>query len=122
MAKPSFGWNPLWHLQITRGSKEKILLRFRKLWRTMQMNSSIAGRNISEIEIQNISGFGIWLLVRGKEYFMSYEKFPWFKNSNINQILNVNLSPTGKLYWPDLDIDLSIEILDAPERFPLVAK
>jgi hypothetical protein len=39
------------------------------------MNSSVAGKNISEIEIQNISGFGIWLLVRGKEYFMSYEMF-----------------------------------------------
>jgi hypothetical protein len=88
----------------------------------MQMNSSVAGKNISEIEIQNISGFGIWLLVRGKEYFMSYEKFPWFKNTNVNQILNVNLSPSGKLYWPDLDIDLSVEILEAPERFPLIAK
>ena len=86
------------------------------------MNSSVDGKNISEIEIQNISGFGIWLLVRGKEYFMSYEKFPWFKNTNINQILNVNLSPTGKLYWSDLDIDLSVEILEAPERFPLIAK
>jgi hypothetical protein len=53
---------------------------------------------------------------------MSYEKFPWFKNTNVNQILNVNLSPSGKLYWPDLDIDLSVEILDAPERFPLIAK
>jgi hypothetical protein len=88
----------------------------------MQMTSSVAGKNISEIEIQNISGFGIWILIRGKEYFMSYEKFPWFKNTNINQILNVSLSPTGKLYWPDLDIDLSVEILEAPERFPLIAK
>ncbi len=86
------------------------------------MTSSVAGKNISEIEIQNISGFGIWILIRGKEYFMSYEKFPWFKNTNINQILNVSLSPTGKLYWPDLDIDLSVEILEAPERFPLIAK
>lgn len=86
------------------------------------MTSSVAGKNISEIEIQNISGFGIWILIRGKEYFMSYEKFPWFKNTNINQILNVSLSPTGKLHWPDLDIDLSVEILEAPERFPLIAK
>ena len=37
-------------------------------------------------------------------------------------ILNVDLSPTGKLHWPDLDIDLSTEILQAPERFPLIAK
>lgn len=88
----------------------------------MPMSSNIAGKSISEVEIQNISGFGIWLLVLGKEYFMPFEKFPWFKDANVSHILNVNVSPSGKLHWPDLDIDLSTEILKAPERFPLIAK
>ncbi len=57
-----------------------------------------------------------------RRYFFFSREEPWFKNTNINKILNVNLSPSGKLYWPDLDIDLSVEILDAPERFPLIAK
>ena len=86
------------------------------------MSSNVAGKNISEIEIQSISGFGIWLLVQGKEYFMPYEQFPWFKDAKVGQILNVTLSPSGKLHWPDLDVDLSVEVLEAPERFPLIAK
>jgi len=28
----------------------------------------------------------------------------------------------GHLYWPQLDVDLAIESLEAPEKFPLVAK
>jgi hypothetical protein len=86
------------------------------------MSLNVAGKIISEVKIQNISRFGIWLLVSGKEYFMSFDKFPWFKEANVSHILNVSLSPTGKLHWSDLDIDLSIEILEAPERFPLISK
>ena len=86
------------------------------------MNSSTAGQNISENEILSISAYGIWLLVHGKEYFMPYDKFPWFKDAKVSQILDVSVSPTGKLYWPELDVDLSIDILDAPEHFPLIAK
>ena len=86
------------------------------------MSSNVAGKSISEVEILNISGFGIWLLVSGKEYFMPYDKFPWFRDANVSHILNVTLSPTGKLHWSDLDIDLSTEILEAPDRFPLIAK
>ena len=86
------------------------------------MSSDVAGKNISEIEIQSISGFGVWLLVQGKEYFMPYEQFPWFKDAKVGEILNVTLSPNGKLHWPDLDVDLSVDILEAPERFPLIAR
>jgi hypothetical protein len=97
-------------------------MNYKKLWRPTLMSSNVAGKSISEVEIQNISGFGIWLLVLGKEYFMPYDKFPWFRDANVSHILNVTLSPTGKLHWSDLDIDLSIEILEAPDRFPLIAK
>jgi hypothetical protein len=86
------------------------------------MSSNSPGKSNSEIEIQSISGHGIWLLVRGKEYFMPYEKFPWFKEAKVSQILNVSISGSGNLFWPELDIDLSTEILEAPERFPLIAK
>jgi len=86
------------------------------------MNSNATGQDILEVEIQSISAFGIWLLIRGKEYFMSYEKYSWFKDAKVNQILDVTISPTGNLHWPKLDVDLSIDILEAPERFPLIAK
>ena len=58
--------------------------------------------------------------------YLTFVVMPLMKNCRaakfVNKILNVNLSPSGKLYWPDLDIDLSVEILDAPERFPLISK
>ena len=45
------------------------------------MSLSAPGQNISEVEVTNISVHGVWLLVRDKELFMSYEDFPWFKDN-----------------------------------------
>jgi hypothetical protein len=48
--------------------------------------------------------------------------FPWFREAPIGKILNVELQSPGHLYWPDLDIDLAVESIDHPERFPLVSQ
>jgi hypothetical protein len=80
------------------------------------------GANISQIEITNIDSQGIWLLVEGKEYFLSHENFPWFKESKLADILNVELYSGGHIYWPALDVDLSTTILENPERYPLQSK
>lgn len=37
-------------------------------------------------------------------------------------ILNVEEPRRGHYYWPDLDVDLTEEIIEHPERFPLVAR
>ncbi|MEA1920943.1 MAG: hypothetical protein U9N52_13975 [Campylobacterota bacterium] len=42
-----------------------------------------------EIEVTNISNHGLWILSNEKEYFLSYEQFPWFKDKTINDITNV---------------------------------
>jgi len=44
------------------------------------------------------------------------------KNATVNKILNVEEPFPGYFYWPDLDVDLTIEIIEHPERFPLKAK
>ena len=41
--------------------------------------------------VKNITQFGVWLYVKGKEYFLSYEDYPYFKNKTIRDIQNVNL-------------------------------
>ena len=79
------------------------------------------GISISHTEISNISKYGIWLISEDKEYFMSYEDFPWFKNARVNQISNLEEPSPGHLYWPDLDVDLTLESIENPERFPLKA-
>lgn len=80
------------------------------------------GKNISRVEITNISEHGFWMLLGGAEYFLPFEKYPWFKNANVSSIANVKLSHGRHLYWPDLDVDLTTEILAHPERYPLTYK
>lgn len=86
------------------------------------MSSKALGKSTSATEITNISSHGVWLLAGDRELFMSYDDFPWFKNIAVGKILNVEEPGPGHFYWPDLDIDLTEEIIEHPERFPLKAK
>ena len=79
------------------------------------------GKNTFLAEVTNISSYGIWLLAHDKELFMSYDDFPWFKEQTIKSVVNVVEESHGHFYWPDLDIDLTEEIIKNPERFPLKA-
>ncbi len=74
-----------------------------------------------ETEVTNISSHGLWILSNEKEYFLSYEQFPWFKDKTINDITNVESFGQGHLYWEKLDVDLSLDMIEHPERFPLQA-
>ena len=72
--------------------------------------------------INSISSHGIWLLTGDKELFMPYDEFPWFKDAPVGKILNVEEPTRGHFYWPELDVDLGIESIEHPERFPLKSK
>lgn len=84
------------------------------------MTSETTGINTLEVEVLNISKHGFWLYVKGKEYFLAFEHFPWFKKASIAAILNVELLHSVHLYWPELDVDLEVECLEHPEKYPLV--
>jgi hypothetical protein len=86
------------------------------------MNSLAHGKNISQVEVTHISSHGVWLLLAGTEYFMPFTQFPWFKNARVADILNVEQLQQGHLYWPELDVDLGIDSIDNPQRFPLSAR
>ncbi len=85
------------------------------------MRSSARGGSISDLEVTNISAHSIWLLTSEKELFVPYSDFPRFKEEPVGRILNVEEPTKGHYYWPDLDIDLSLECIEHPERFPLRA-
>ena len=85
------------------------------------MKSCKLGPDTSEVEVTQISKHGIWLLLKEKEHFLSFEDFPWFKDASVSAILNVELLNEHHLCWPNLDIDLALESMEHPERFPLVA-
>lgn len=86
------------------------------------MRSAKLGKRTSAAEVTNVSKHGFWVLIGTKERFVPFEQFPWFRNAAIGQLLNVELPSAHHLYWPDLDVDLAVESIDHPERFPLVSK
>ena len=76
----------------------------------------------SKPEVTQISTNGTWLLLGEKEYFLSFDNFPWFKDASVSAIHNVSLLNANHLYWADLDVDLAVESIKHPDRFPLVSK
>jgi hypothetical protein len=86
------------------------------------MKSSMPGIDTSEVEVTNISKHGLWVLVDDEEQFLPFSQFPWFKGAVLEAILKVERPRPDHLYWPDLDIDLTLESIRHPEKFPLVAK
>ena len=85
------------------------------------MKSLKSGKNTS-ISVENITPFGVWILVGCKEYFLSYRDYPYFKDQTVRSIQNVELLHGFHLYWPDLDVDLEIDNLENPEKYPLKSK
>lgn len=62
------------------------------------------------------------LSVQGCDYFLSYNRVPWMQNAPIRSVLNVQMSGSEAIEWPDLGVDLEIDSLRHPERYPLVIK
>jgi hypothetical protein len=80
------------------------------------------GRVTSEPEVTNISGHGFWLLLDERELFLPFDEFPWFKRAPVEAILNLERPHPGHLHWPDLDVDLSVESIEHPDRYPLTSR
>ncbi len=80
------------------------------------------GRVTSVAEVTHVSKHGFWLLLDAEELFAPFAKFPWFRQATIEQILEVQWPTADHLYWPLLDIDLSVQSIRTPEGFPLMAR
>ena len=83
------------------------------------MKSSTLGKSTSAAEVVGISKHGVWLHVRGEEYFLSFRTFPWFREGTVASILKVKLLLREHLYWPDLHVELELESIKHPEKYPL---
>lgn len=83
------------------------------------MTSPAPGKPTSAVEVTHVSSHGVWLLASERELFLPYEDFPWFRDVPIGQVLNVREPSPGHYYWPDIDVDLSVQMIEHPERFPM---
>ena len=80
------------------------------------------GENILKVEVTNISEHGFWLFIENAEKFVPFNAFPWFEEASIKELKEVELQGPDHLYWPLLDIDLSVKSIEDPTRFPLMSK
>ena len=80
------------------------------------------GTNTLSAEVTSVSRYCIWIRINDEELALPYSEFPWFKAATIQQIITILQPTSGHLYWPDLDIDFSVESIRNPERFPLRAR
>jgi hypothetical protein len=76
----------------------------------------------SGAEVTNISKHGLWLLLGHEELFVPFEHFPWFKKATVEQILQIEWPTADHLYWPLMDVDLSVSSIRNPSAFPLMSR
>ena len=86
------------------------------------MKSVAPGPSTSPVEVTNVSPHGFWLFIGERELFLPFRNFPWFKEASVSAIMHVELPSPHHLYWPDLDVDLAVESIEHPEKYPLVSQ
>lgn len=80
------------------------------------------GTTTSVLEVTHVSRHGLWLLLGDEELLVPFAEFPWFRQATIEQLSQVEWPTPDHLYWPLLDVDVSVASIRDPEQFPLVSK
>ena len=80
------------------------------------------GITTSAAEVTNVSKHGFWLLLGYEELLVLFDQFPWFKQATVEQLTTVEWPTPDHLYWPQLDVDLSVNSIRRPQDFPLVSQ
>ena len=78
--------------------------------------------NSTSADVLMINDKGVMLSVQGQDYFLSYNRVPWMRDATISDVLNVRMSGKNAIEWPKLDVDLEVDSLRHPERYPLLIK
>ena len=86
------------------------------------MKSAKPGANTSGVELANVSQHGLWLIVDSREHYLPFDRFPWFRNATVAQLAAVERPRPDHLRWPGLDVDLTLDMIERPEDYPLVSR
>ena len=78
--------------------------------------------NAISASVLMINNQGIMISVAGNDYFLSYNRVPWLKDATVRNILNIKMLGKNAVEWPDLDVDLEVDSLKHPERYPLICR
>ncbi len=86
------------------------------------MRSAEPGTSTSGVELANVSPHGLWLLIDDREHYLPFDVFPWFRDATIGQLSRIERPTCDHLYWPDMDVDLTLESIERPEAYPPVSR
>ena len=87
-----------------------------------QMSLFFETTNSMSVSVLMINAQGIMISVGGQNFFLSYNRIPWMRDASIKDVLNVQMCGAEAVEWPALDVDLEIDSLRHPERYPLLIK
>lgn len=85
------------------------------------MKSEKPGSVTSGIELLEVVPTHIWFRIDGHEHALSFDEFPWFRGATVSQLTTIERLGSDHLRWPQLDVDLNIESIRHPKRYPLVS-
>ena len=83
------------------------------------MRSAKPGASTSAVELANVSQHGLWLLIDAREHYLPFDVFPWFRDATIRQLSRIERPARDHFYWPELDVDLTLDSIEHPEDHPL---
>ena len=73
-------------------------------------------------KVSRVSPHGFWLLLGDEELLLPLADFPRFKDATVDQLCDIERPSPDHLYWPLLDVDLSVRSIRHPEEFQLLWK
>ncbi len=80
------------------------------------------GSSISAPELTHVSLHGFWLRMNDEEFLLPFAEFPWFRHATIEQLSAIERPTADHLFWPLLDVDVSVDSVRDPSAFPLISK
>jgi hypothetical protein len=85
------------------------------------MNSLQPGTVTSTLELTSVSDAGFSIRWQGRDLIVSFDQFPWFRSETSGVLRDFQEVSPGHFYWPQLDVDLTAEMIEHPHRFPRIA-
>lgn len=83
------------------------------------MKSLPRGKHTFPARVIGINQQGLWLDLGKKTYFLTFKDNPWFQHVPLSLIFKVRRLSEDHLNWDELDVDLHVDSLDHPEKYPL---
>lgn len=72
--------------------------------------------------VTEIRETGFTVRVEGRDLFVAFDQFPWFRHTRVEDIFRVELAGPDHLHWPAIDADLSLRAIEHPDEFPLISR